>query len=64
MTVKSPDKCGSEFCDDPATVTLINGAERTRYCDHCFRDVAGELAFENDDIHFAWDADHLICELA
>lgn len=56
--------CENPYCEDLAIVTLVNGDERTKYCDMCFRESAGEIVAENDGlITFCWNADHTVCTL-
>lgn len=57
-------KCSNEYCDRPATLTIVNGEVVEPYCTHCFKESAGDYVFDNGGtISFEWNDDHTVATL-
>ena len=51
------DQCEGIYCEEQATLALVNGAETDLLCDHCFDLAVVDLVKSNIDVHFEWDSD-------
>ena len=47
-------KCSNDYCDMPATRTLVNGEDVRDLCDDCLAEMAGAFVLENQEVHFVW----------